>query len=115
MNERFDDRQREGTELDQLLEALSQPTRRHIVASLTKHDPRTEGALDPTTLTPDDRRRKQFKLELRHNHLPWLDDAGYVHWDRDANTITRGPKFDEIEPLLTLLRTHQDELPGEWP
>lgn len=55
------------------------------------------------------------ELELLHDHLPKLDDAGYIDWDPESGTISRGPNFEEIEPLLELIENHADELPPDWP
>lgn len=41
--------------------------------------------------------------ELTHVHLPKLADAGYIEWDRDAHTVVKGPRFDEIRPLMTAI------------
>ena len=40
--------------------------------------------------TPDD-----VADELRETHLPALEEAGYIEWDREAGTISPGPNFDE--------------------
>jgi len=29
-----------------------------------------------------------------------LADAGYVEWDRESGQVRRGPRFDEVEPLV---------------
>jgi len=53
--------------------------------------------------------------ELEHNHLPRLTEAGYVEWDRETGELSKGPNFDEIGPVLTLLEDHAGELPADWP
>ncbi len=74
-------------ELDRAFDALGDPARRAILLSL----------LDgPTTIELDGGNR----VELRHNHLPRLTDAGYVEWDSGEKQLSRGPAFEEIEPLL---------------
>ncbi len=35
--------------------------------------------------------------ELRESHLPALEEAGYIEWDREAGTIAPGPNFEEAE------------------
>ncbi|QLD86426.1 GAF domain-containing protein [Natronomonas halophila] len=40
---------------------------------------------------------------LHHSHLPKLANAGYINWDSDADTISRGPNFFEVKPLIELL------------
>jgi len=52
---------------------------------------------------------------LVHNHLPRLEKAGYIEWDQDTGTISEGPNYDEIKPLLDLMENHADELPPDWP
>lgn len=48
-------------------------------------------------------------LSLHHVHLPKLADYGFVEWHRDSNLVTRGPRFDELRPLLELIIDHRDE------
>ena len=52
--------------------------------------------------------------ELFHIHLPKLEEMGYITWDQNTNQISKGPKWDEIAPLLQLIYNHQDELPDKW-
>jgi len=33
--------------------------------------------------------------ELRETHLPALEEAGYIEWDRETGTIAQGPNFEE--------------------
>lgn len=40
--------------------------------------------------TPD-----EIADELRETHLPALEEAGYIEWDREAGTIAPGPNFEE--------------------
>ncbi|RQG98481.1 transcriptional regulator [Natrarchaeobius oligotrophus] len=82
---------------------------------LADENPRTEDEFEVTEFVADDDSLNQFKLELYHTHLPKLADSGFVDWNTQTKTITRGSQFDEIEPLLTLLTNHQDELPLDWP
>jgi hypothetical protein len=59
--------------------------------------------------------REAVEVALRHNHLPRLDESGYIDWDRDSGKLSKGPRFDEIEPILELIENHADELPPDWP
>jgi hypothetical protein len=38
----------------------------------------------------------------------------YIDWDRDANEVAKGDRFNEIEPVLNLMDNHADELPADW-
>ena len=40
-------------------------------------------------------RADEIAEELREVHLPALEEAGYIEWDREAGTIAPGPNFDE--------------------
>lgn len=41
------------------------------------------------------------RITLRNQHLPLLEQMGYVSWERAAERVARGPAFDEIRPLVT--------------
>jgi len=67
---------------------------------------------------PDDVEVEEFevdvlRIEMYHRHLPRLEQAGLIEWDPTENTVTRGPEFDEIRPLLELLRERPDAFPTE--
>ncbi len=51
---------------------------------------------------------------MQHVHLPKLEEYGFIEWDRDSHEVRKGPKFNEIQPLLELLVSHSDELPDDW-
>jgi len=53
-------------------------------------------------------------LSMHHVHLPKLEDRGFVDANMDLLSVTRGPRFDEIKPLLELLDTNRDQLPADW-
>lgn len=99
----------DGINLGTALKALNHPLRRRILTDLRRSNPRDVAAF---VSGADDH---SVEIQLRHTHLPRLDDQGFIDWDRTSDTITRGPSFDAIEPLLRVLGDHQDELPGTWP
>lgn len=37
----------------------------------------------------------EIATELRESHLPALEEAGYIEWDRETGTIRPGPNFEE--------------------
>ncbi|WP_254530436.1 helix-turn-helix domain-containing protein [Natrinema gelatinilyticum] len=102
------------TALDELFEILSHPTRRRILSTLANRNPRDEEEFQTEAFTPDDDNLEQFLLQLSHLHLPKLAEAEFIDWNRETNTITRGSRFEEIQPLITLMQEHQDELPDGW-
>ena len=40
-------------------------------------------------------RADEIAAELRQTHLPALEAAGYIEWDREEGTIEPGPNFEE--------------------
>ena len=92
----------DGGSLDELFELLSHEYRRYVLWALADPDGRTDEPIRTTLFAGDDE-PDILRIELRHNHLPKLDDAGLVDWDPKAETLERGPRFEEIEPFLELL------------
>ena len=94
--------------IDRVLEALGKRQRRLILLGIyhdhidSQRDVMMRGSSDP-------------EVDLVHCHLPKLEEAGYIEWDQKTGEISRGPSFEEIEPLLALLENHADELPHGWP
>lgn len=103
----------QADELGELLDALSHPHRRRIVTQLNVSNPRGEDEFDLAELSGDDE-REDATINLFHNHLPRLAQAGFIDWDRERGVVTRGPRFHEIAPLVDLMLAHQDELPANW-
>lgn len=101
--------------LDESLIALSHPHRRRILTLLYDQNPREEAEFSVDELADDADALDHLVLEIHHRHLPKLADAGFIDWDRDADVITRGPRFDKIAPLIELMVNHRDELPDGWP
>lgn len=97
-------------EVDEVFNALCD-RRRRLVLLLLKED-----AIETTAdvIFKGEGNAATLELELVHNHLPQLSEAGYVEWDQYTGEISRGPRFDEVELLLDLLDTHAEELPNEW-
>lgn len=58
---------------------------------------------------------EETERSLRQDHLPRLEEAGYIEWDRESGGISEGPRFDEIEPIPELIENHSDALPPTGP
>ncbi|RLM88460.1 helix-turn-helix transcriptional regulator [Haloarcula sp. Atlit-7R] len=108
-----------GGTLNELFEILSHEYRRRILLAVAQQNPQDEADITSEAVAEehgdDGDALEHVKTGLHHVHLPKLADAGFIDWDRDSGTITRGPRFEEIEPLLKLMHDHQDELPEDWP
>lgn len=100
--------------LDVQFDVLADRTRRRVLVSLLEAGPDEEIAV-PDDVHEGERDLEVLEAELVHTHLPKLESAGLVWWDRDAATVVRGYRFEEIEPLLALVDDHADDLPAEWP
>lgn len=97
--------------IDRMFETLADRYRRLILLSVKREAVNTEDDL----LLRSDSDHRETEIALVHNHLPKLEDEGFIEWDREAGEISKGPQFDEIAPLLELMENHADELPPDWP
>lgn len=51
------------------------------------------------------------EVELVHHHLPKLEDADHIEWDRQTGELSKGTDFDHVIALLDLVESHAAELP----
>ncbi|WP_420028725.1 DUF7344 domain-containing protein [Halorussus caseinilyticus] len=105
--------------MSELFEILSHEYRRRILMAVAQHNPQDEDDITSESIADgheeDSDALDLLHQQLYHTHLPKLADTGFINWDRDTGTITRGSRFEEIRPLLRLMHDHQDELPDDWP
>jgi hypothetical protein len=47
--------------------------------------------------------------ELYHRHLPKLAATGLIEWDRETHSVTRGPEYERLRPLLGFLSKYRSE------
>lgn len=106
----------ERTEVDQLLKALSNQTRRHIVRSLAEHNPNSgqDPAIEELDIATADEVEARETL-LYHQHLPRLDEVGLIEWDEDTGVVTRGPRFEDSRPLIESIVELEDERADDRP
>ncbi|WP_283402501.1 hypothetical protein [Halorubrum sp. DM2] len=99
-----------------IFDALSNPYRHQPLVALLRHNPQDDEDPDPLDLVGEaDENVEQLQMGMYHSHLPKLADLGFIEWDPDENEIRKGPRWDDIAPLLRLIEDHQDELPDGWP
>jgi hypothetical protein len=97
---------------DAQLEALRDVDRRRLLRALLNAE---EADLPIGLDQPEyETAERGVLVSLQHVHLPKLEDPGFVDVNLDQHSVTRGPRFDEIEPLLELLETNRDRLPADW-
>ncbi|KTG08696.1 hypothetical protein AUR64_18710 [Haloprofundus marisrubri] len=101
--------------LDKSLVVLSNKWRRRLLLKVLKDNPRDEREFASDAANSSETQELDaLRTQLRHVHLPLLEEEGLINWNRDDGTITRGENFEEIRPLLELMREHSDELPNGW-
>ena len=99
--------------VDHLFEALANTYRRRLLVKLLTCAPQ-EALPVPESLYEGETGMEKIHTEIAHKHLPKLEEAGFIKWDRDASVVMQGPQFEEIEPFVRLLHDHADELPNGW-
>lgn len=90
-------------------ESLDVPTDLRSRGQNTTHQSRSN-QLHYRADTPDS---QMLTLELIHTHLPKLEAKGFIEWDPETQTITKGPRFPEIEPALTVLLSNTEKFPAD--
>ena len=105
----------ENEALNRTFDALSDPDRRRILTVFLEEDTRDGDSFAPTDFRAEGENAEDPLTRYHHIHFPKLEEAGYIEYDHECNTVSRGSKYDEIEPVVKLLVDHQGELPGEWP
>jgi predicted transcriptional regulator len=100
--------------LDRVFDVLSRSTRRRVLRILVEPAPRDRGEVALSSLVSEAEDVESARLELTHVHLPKLDDAGIVEWDREAGTVARGPTFEAVRPVVEALLAHEEHLSGGW-
>ncbi|RKD93468.1 DUF7344 domain-containing protein [Halopiger aswanensis] len=96
---------------DEVFDALAAAQRRRLLFALLDDAPQhvTELSGVPWSIP----KSEADTIAEHHRHLPKLDESGFIDWDREEQVITKGPRFDEIEPVLECLNDRRDELPIE--
>jgi hypothetical protein len=92
-----------SSKVDRIMEVLLEQQRRAILYRL-KRDDRLQPFRGSDALDSAD-------IELYHLHLPKLETAGYIDWNRNTGEVMRGPQYAEVEAFLTVIENHADELP----
>ncbi|WP_436928578.1 DUF7344 domain-containing protein [Halosimplex halobium] len=59
------------------------------------------------------RLRRQAMVRLYHVDLPKLDAEDLVDWERGSEVVRRGPRFEEVEPVLDTLADNAARIPQE--
>ncbi|WP_394743175.1 DUF7344 domain-containing protein [Natronococcus roseus] len=101
--------------MDNLLDVLANKYRRRVLVALLEHNPQNDHDPQiPDSVNHEAKDLESLMINMRHTHLPKLEEAGFIEWNRETNTVKKGPQFEEIRPLLELMENHADELPDDW-
>lgn len=103
-------RHRGGSTPDDALRALAHRDRRRLLIAFLEQSHEEEISA-PEEVHVGERDVEKLHVGLHHKHLPRLDALGFVDWDREAGTVSKGPNFSEIQPMLELLNRYRNELP----
>lgn len=93
---------------DKVFDALAERDRRELLVELLdteSHDVSTVSGV-PWEIEESD----EEMIRKCHVHLPKLADYGFIEWNREEDVVTRGPRFDELQPLLEHVIDQRDEL-----
>jgi len=98
---------------DEVFEALSNEHRRTLLLALSESGPQvvaeTASVGEAAGALPLD---WKTRVTMQHVHLPKLEEDGFVDWDEDTGTVSRGPQFEEIRPLLECVAELADREPS---
>jgi len=97
---------------DEIVDTLRHPIRRRLLFSLYEQG-QDASELPLQQISGLSFEEENIRTKLYHVHLPKLEEKGYVRWDGDEHIITKGPEWNEIEPLLRLVYNHLNELPPQ--
>ena len=100
--------------MDELFDALSNVHRRRLLVALLEHNPQKDEITVSEDVHEGEKVLEILQAEFYHSHFPQLEEAGFIRWKQDSHEVVKGPRFDEIQPLLELMRDHADELPDDW-
>jgi len=106
------DRQQSIELWDTLLRALAAEPRRQLIVSLAETPPGESVALpEAANRSPPQREPELLYRELIHSHLPTLEQADLIEWDREPLSARRGRQFEEAAAIVAVVQSHADELP----
>lgn len=91
---------------DEVFHAMSNDCRRRVLRALSAHDPTGPPLSIPEDIARETEDAEQLAVSLHHSHLPKLEQLGFIEYDQSTRTVVRGPQFDELQPILSLIDSH---------
>lgn len=102
-----------STSFDAHLDALGHVDRRRLLLALLNAETENDLPVEVGRMAGDTA-EETHRLSMHHIHLPKLEATGFVDANSDSRSVTTGPRFDEIRPLLELLDANRSRLPAGW-
>lgn len=99
------------TDWGDVFAALQNEHRRRLLLALAELEPQDDRVSNLSRIHDGESDYERFKTNMYHKHLPMLRARGYVSWDQENHEVSCGPNFDEIEPVLELVREGNEERP----
>lgn len=97
------------TEWGNVFAALQNEHRRRLLLSLSKRGPQDDRITNLERIYDGQSDYERFKTNMYHKHLPMLSDRGYVKWNQNDHEVACGQRFEEIEPVLDLIREREED------
>ena len=92
--------------------AVSAEPRRQLIVSLMDSTTDTPVSLPESAMNPNvPTDSESLRAELYHCHLPLLEDLGYIEWEADPLSATRGSRFEEVVVIFEALHSISPEIP----
>ena len=92
--------------LDFYLEVLANTYRRQLLTTLLEQDqPVDIHSLIPATVATSNEDVDNLTIQMIHKHLPKLDSAEIIEWDQETEQVVKGPRFEDIRPLIQMIET----------
>ncbi len=97
---------------DRVFRALSAEPRRQLVVALRDTPPAQQVSLPEAAISPTvPPKPEQLNLALQHNHLPLLEECGFIEWTTEPFRASRGPNFDEAAAVCDALHENAAKIP----
>lgn len=91
-------------------QALSHVQRRRKLLALLKESPQDESPIYLNNPPDDPIRRDLDRHKMRSVHLRLLDKQRFINWNVGEGEVAKGPRFDDLTPLLEHLKEQEDLL-----
>lgn len=92
------------------MELFANRHRRQLFLALAELDSHDADSIRLEEVLVDPDNQEGVLIMMHHTHLPKLEEYGIIDWEVGSDTVRRGPRFDEVESLVELLRSNGDTL-----